>query len=393
MRTLAVILPSHLEHRLSIESVLTAASVEIIKERAMHLEASPYLSELFPNAPIEQMTSDKVWVYVLQSAEPVFEVEGVALSPTSSSIKSPSSSLRGSSSGLNPYFKARPLPTTTHSPDIVPRTTRAASLRLTNSSTNSPNSSNPLANNPTYHKPVGKPRQSLTKERLQETFDGVPGHKRRESIQVASTSAPKIAPRLTKAAALRLGIELPKPAPKPAPPTKTNGKTASKTNGGTPNGTPPPELHRRASSVAIAPPSIAPRSNRSATLRTQPKAPPTSFMFHGANNSSSVSNPSQSRPSSVQSMRRPASTQPTRPSLHNAFPSTTSTASSLASPASATSTEAEREIKKPNSIARPPSIAPRTNKSAALRQAKKEAEEREKERLAAKAGRRRSLMV
>ncbi len=284
----------------------------------MHLEASPYLSELFPNAPIEQMTSDKVWVYVLQSAEPVFEVEGVvlspdeemaeaqisalfasspifqeeyggdeeplspgsaeALSPTSSSIKSPSSSLRGSSSGLNPYFKARPLPTTTHSPDIVPRTTRAASLRLTNSSTNSPNSSNPLANNPTYHKPVGKPRQSLTKERLQETFDGVPGHKRRESIQVASTSAPKIAPRLTKAAALRLGIELPKPAPKPAPPTKTNGKTASKTNGGTPNGTPPPELHRRASSVAIAPPSIAPRSNRSATLRTQPKAPPTSFM-------------------------------------------------------------------------------------------------------------------
>ncbi|KAF9005287.1 hypothetical protein BDZ89DRAFT_1080194 [Hymenopellis radicata] len=310
-----------------------------------------------------------------------------ALSQSSSSLKSPSSSLRGSSSGLNPYFKARPLPTTTHSPDIVPRTTRAASLRL---STNPANSSNPLANKPTYHKPVGKPRESLTKERLQETFDGVPGHKRRESIQVASTTAPKFAPRLTKAAALRLGIELPKPAPKPAPPPKTNG---TKTNGATPKGAPPPELHRRASSVAIAPPSIAPRLNRSATLRTQPKAPPTSFMFHAPTNSSSVSNPSQSRPSSVQSMRRPSSTQPTRPSLHNAFPSTTSTASSLASPASVTSTEAEREIKKPNSIAKPPSIAPRTNKSAALRQAKKEAEEREKERLALKAGRRRSLMV
>ena len=36
------------------------------------------------------------------------------------------------------------------------------------------------------------------------TFEGVPGHKRRESIPVASTRPPSVAPRLNKSASLRV---------------------------------------------------------------------------------------------------------------------------------------------------------------------------------------------
>jgi hypothetical protein len=40
-------------------------------------------------------------------------------------------------------------------------------------------------------------------EKKKATFEGVPGHKRRETISVASVRPPTVAPRLNKSAALR----------------------------------------------------------------------------------------------------------------------------------------------------------------------------------------------
>lgn len=71
----------------------------------------------------------------------------------------------------------------TAAPTIVPRMTRAASLRLGQQPEPSP----------VRRKPSGDVN----------VFEGVPGHKRRESIPVASTKAPALAPRLNKSAALR----------------------------------------------------------------------------------------------------------------------------------------------------------------------------------------------
>lgn len=270
MRTLAVVLPSYTPDRLAIESALIEQNAEILKERAMHLEPSAYLEELFPNAPMEAMTEDKVWVYVLESADRIELGPGVVISPDeelaeaqisalfasspvfSDEPVSPSNSSRPSLSSSS--FKARPAPVTTHSPTIVPRTTKAALLRQSSAS----------SGGGLYHAPVGKPRESLAKERIEQTFEGVPGHKRRESVKVKSTvEKPKVEPRLTKAAMLRLGIEVekkPRPVSVQVQPEKKQIE------------------HKRSSSFSVPPPSIAPRLNRSATLRTQPKAPPSSFM-------------------------------------------------------------------------------------------------------------------
>ncbi|KAI1793417.1 hypothetical protein LXA43DRAFT_1092952 [Ganoderma leucocontextum] len=77
-----------------------------------------------------------------------------------------------------PWRPPRPLP-------IAPRMTRAASLRL-------------------GIKPEDKKRPTLASAAdVKTTFDGVPGHKRRETIAVASTRPPTVAPRLNKSAALR----------------------------------------------------------------------------------------------------------------------------------------------------------------------------------------------
>ncbi|TFY68755.1 hypothetical protein EVJ58_g811 [Rhodofomes roseus] len=107
---------------------------------------------------------------------------------TSGSVRSMSSSVlsalrrTGSSgdSGKSP-FKARKLPATHAAPDIVPRMSRAASLRA--------------------GIPVEKtsgPRGPISKERLAQTFENVPGHKRSSTITVASTAPPTVAPRMTR---------------------------------------------------------------------------------------------------------------------------------------------------------------------------------------------------
>lgn len=151
-------------------------------------------------------------------------------------------------------FRARPLPSTHDKPDIVPRMSKAAALRA-----------GYIVESPK--------RVPVTKERLAETFANVPGHKRAEAIPVASTAPPVIAPRMSRAASLRLGQKV---APKPARPSTAGAADATKaTFEGVPG-------HKRRESISVSStkaPVIAPRSNRSASLRTQKEAaPPTSYM-------------------------------------------------------------------------------------------------------------------
>ena len=159
-----------------------------------------------------------------------------------------------------PSFRARPLPSTHSKPDIVPRTTKAAALR---------------AGVPVEQKPSG-PRRPLSKEALAKTFANVPGHKRSDTIVVASTAPPVIAPRMTRAASLRLGQ---KPAPKPV--RSTTSDTAARTkppSQGNFEGVPG---HKRRDTISVAStktPTVAPRTNRSAALRAMKDhtPPPTS---------------------------------------------------------------------------------------------------------------------
>lgn len=147
-------------------------------------------------------------------------------------------------------------------PDIVPRTSRAAALRAgIKDETTQPR------------------RHQATAESIAKTFANVPGHKRAESIAVASTAPPTIAPRMTRAASLRLGQPV---APTPArvvKPKEVKPKTAERappiaTFDGVPG-------HKRRESIAVAstkPPTVAPRTNRSATLRVKKEAaPPSAF--------------------------------------------------------------------------------------------------------------------
>lgn len=174
------------------------------------------------------------------------------------------STVNGSSTRLNangkPAFRARPVPSSVNKPDIVPRMTKAAALRTGQA---------------VVEKTSSGPRKPVTKERLAQTFANVPGHKRAETISVASTAAPTIAPRMTRAAALRLGI-----APTPQP-TRTRSATTDDISArkDTFEGVPG---HKRRESISVASvkaPTVAPRLNKSASLRTQPKQnPPTSFM-------------------------------------------------------------------------------------------------------------------
>ncbi|KAI6125848.1 hypothetical protein EDD16DRAFT_1556381 [Pisolithus croceorrhizus] len=234
-------------------------------------------------------------------------------------------------------FRARPLPKTHLAPDITPRLTKAALLRqsLASSPSNSPGRPRPrpstMGTASTGRIPAYTNKENATsstnkdaQERARKTFAGVPGHKRAETIGVASTKPPVVAPRLTKAAALRLGLERPATPPgKKGPSANTSsGRSSSKAgsgvNGGnrssasvsphtTPFTTTPAEEddetetegpvkeqlrktvfegvpgHKRRETISVCsvsqPPSILPRTNRSATLRKEGAPPPSSFMF------------------------------------------------------------------------------------------------------------------
>ncbi|OJT15252.1 Thioredoxin domain-containing protein 3 -like protein [Trametes pubescens] len=404
-RTVAIIKHHALNHRFDIELRISDAGFEIVKERQMEfdVETDPdTLFELF-GPDFESFAEGPVWVYVLErrravevwhslmgdpdpevarkdtpnsiralyglsaaqnavmgstdaqiaemqiqaifASSPPFpttelpdvghtdydNVPAGSLRSVSSSVLSalrngrsdngyPASSTAGTSTnGLGkPAFKARNLPATHAAPDIVPRMSKAAALRAGIS----------------YESPKRAPP---TKERLAQTFANVPGHKRSETISVASTAPPAFAPRMTRAASLRLGI---KPEEKPRRPVTANSdasgnaKDPKHTFDGVPG-------HKRRESIAVAstrPPAVAPRTNRSAALRQQKDAaPPSSFAckrdysFRAYSLLTSLSRTP---------VRQPSQTGPSRSSSRQSFSGTSSARPTFSRPPSAASTAA-----------------------------------------------------
>ncbi|KAL4075141.1 hypothetical protein V8B97DRAFT_2085979 [Scleroderma yunnanense] len=188
-----------------------------------------------------------------------------------------------SSSGKQP-FRARPLPKTHMSPDIKPRLTKTALLRqglAADGVTKAKPMRTSMGTASTGRVPPPRKdkenseadKEKRAKERAKQTFMNVPGHKRADTICVASTAPPVIAPRLTKAAALRLGLE--RPATPPGK-KRTERHTPKNVFEGVPG-------HKRRETISVPsttrPPSITPRINRSAVLRKEGAPPPSSFMF------------------------------------------------------------------------------------------------------------------
>lgn len=157
-----------------------------------------------------------------------------------------------------PSFRARAVPATNASPDIAPRMTKAAALRA----------------GVDYNGSAKGPRVAPTREQQKQNFMDVPGHKRSTTIAVASTAAPTIAPRMTKAAALRQGIKPPPKMTRQVSSTSSVRSSGSETFDGVPG-------HKRRETISVMStktPTVAPRQNRSAALRAEKdKAPPTSY--------------------------------------------------------------------------------------------------------------------
>jgi len=278
-----------------------------------------------------------------------------------------------------PSFKARPLPSTHSKPDIVPRTTKAASLR---------------AGVPVEQKPSG-PRRPLNKEALAKTFANVPGHKRADTIVVASTAPPVIAPRMTRAASLRLGQQ---PPPKPAKQVRSHtSDTAARTKPvtqGTFDGVPG---HKRRDTISVAStkaPTVAPRTNRSAALRamkdnTQPPSSCESapaplldewvLMVYPVRHQSPPVLTRTPSNTGINGRPRPASVAGTRSTsvLRAANTNTNGVktngvkpvAKSAKTSRSTSPAKPDKPRPRPSSVAAP-TITPRTNRSAALRAAK-----------------------
>lgn len=292
------------------------------------------------------------------------------------------------SSGTNPStlggqnrrlsFKARIIPTSHTKPDIVPRTTRAASLRA----------------GVAVEKVPSVARAPPTKEAIARTFANVPGHKRTGTITVASTAPPVVAPRMTRAASLRLGQPL---TPKPIRTTTSDGAAAGrpglaaltlekKSTGfdGVPG-------HKRRETFSVAStktPTVAPRTNRSAALRLQKdNAPPSSwggefnvstyltktnyFLARPPQSLSRSTSATSLNGSTARTPSRPSSVSSIRPTPALRTPSRDTAPQARPTPVVYGSESLTPEKPKPRtSTASAPSIVPRTNKSAALRAAK-----------------------
>jgi hypothetical protein len=194
--------------------------------------------------------------------------------PGSSSFTHSNSNSNNSTSRRTTPFKAREIPLSHVSPTIVPRTTRAADLRAG-------------VTPPKILREHG-PRTPPSKEAMKRMFANVPGHKRTESIPVASTLAPTMTPRMSRAASLRIeGTPPPKPVrPKPIITlAQAKAKAAEeerakaalkeaqkKTFDGVPG-------HKRRESFSVSStkvPTVTPRQNRSALLRASKESPPPS---------------------------------------------------------------------------------------------------------------------
>ncbi|KAI0269913.1 hypothetical protein BC834DRAFT_922713 [Gloeopeniophorella convolvens] len=279
------------------------------------------------------------------------------------SVPAPSTSARsgsrtGSSTTANgtpkkPGFKAREIPPTHTSPSILPRTTRAADLRAGGAP-------------PT---PERGPRTPPSKEALQRMFADVPGHKRRESIPVASTQAPAVPPRMTRAASLRIaGAPPPRPVrPKPIISlAQAKAKAAEEARAAAALKEAQARIfadvpgHKRRESIPVVsarPPSVTPRQNRSATLRlAKDTPPPSSYQFRSPVGSS---RPSLSRQSSSSQLG------PARPASSQGEPRRSVSRTSSVGAAAVSTPPRPR----PTSL-QAPVVPPRQNRSAMLRAAK-----------------------
>lgn len=159
-------------------------------------------------------------------------------------------------------FRARPIPPTMDKPDIVPRTSRAAALR---------------AGLP-VEKSASGPRAPLSKERTAETFANVPGHKRTTTFTVMSTAAPTIVPRMSRAASLRLGQAVPVVAPGMRRRAVTDEERTKHGLASTFEGVPGHKRRESFVVASTKAPTVAPKMNKSATLRVAKDAggPPSS---------------------------------------------------------------------------------------------------------------------
>jgi Nucleoside diphosphate kinase len=150
-------------------------------------------------------------------------------------------------------FKARPIPATNAPGAVQPRMTKAAALRMG------------------IAIPTENRRHSLDPGAFQKQYEGnVPGYKRNITVQVASIAPPTIVPRATRASQLREGkvVDVPRRQSLDIP--------RENTFEGVPG-------HKRRETLAVAstkPPTMAPRPNRSALLRQQKleTPPPSSYM-------------------------------------------------------------------------------------------------------------------
>ncbi|KAI9465422.1 hypothetical protein BJY52DRAFT_1113662 [Lactarius psammicola] len=295
--------------------------------------------------------------------------------PTSTSGHSAAGSSVTNGTSQRTPFKAREIPLSHVSPTIVPRTTRAADLRAG-------------VTPPKIERNHG-PRTTPSKEALQKMFADVPGHKRTGTIAVASTAPPVMAPRMTRAASLRIsGATPPRPVrPKPiitlaqakakaeeeARAAAALKEAQARTFDGVPG-------HKRRESFSVAStksPVVTPRQNRSALLRASKDTPPPSsyqctdviysFFFRAVRSPVAMSRPSLSQSSSSSapystsspSYSRPASAQGDVISPRRSLSRTSDIGGAVTTP----------HRRRPSSL-QAPTIAPRPNKSAMLRVAK-----------------------
>jgi len=435
-RTVAIIKPHALDHRFEIEHRITEAKFEILKERQMEfdVETDPEtLFELFGD-DARSFAEGPVWVYVLERrraievwntimgdpdpqiareespsslralygitrdqnaliGSPDFEIAEIQIAslfvssppfPTSNLPEEYSSSVRStlpsshsprrvqtSTSGHSATgssttngtpgrtsFKAREIPLSHDIPTIVPRTSRAAALRAG-------------LILPKAERERG-PRTPPSKEAHKKMFMDVPGHKRSEVIAVASTAPPTVAPRMTRAASLRIsGAPPPRPIrPKPiitlaqakakAEEEKRAAAELKEAQARTFEGVPG---HKRRESFSVSStkaPVVSPRQNRSALLRvSKDTPPPSSYQFKLP---VGTPRPSLSRSNSFSSSNsnsRPASAQGDFVSPRRSLSRTSDIDGALATPPRS----------RPSSL-QAPTMAPRQNRSAMLRAAK-----------------------
>ena len=147
-------------------------------------------------------------------------------------------------------------------PDISPRMTRTAALRITGAVSD---------------KSPSKPRSPISKERHAQTFANVPGHKRDEIIPVPSTAPPLIVPRMSKAASLRIandvittsrGGPIIYPLKKQSITSDSAASTGSADKAATTfEGIPGHKRHETFSVASVRSPAVPPKLNRSAALR------------------------------------------------------------------------------------------------------------------------------